>query len=370
MADLRVQFDVRFSPSMFRWGLVSLLVSCLAGELQSENVTLTTYYPAPSGVYTQMITTANTFLARDGGYILAGPLPTSPAVPASKFNVNGGIGIGNTSFIVNAAPANGMIVQGNVGIGTSAPTVNEEVAGIIHAHDNGTTPDNGYGGDIRITRPPLSGQYINFVRSGIFPWSIGTVYNSSNFAIGQAQALDSNFTAPAFVIGTGGNVGIGNTAPGYRLTVSNGAIGGNWGLTPNYANWASQGTGDGGAAVYNSNEGVYQSLMIVGNNSRGDGIRRVGVWDRLNVNGRLGIQTPIPYADVEANGDGVILSRQSCAVITYADGAVVNYPGFYVTAIAGFYASYVALGSGSAPTNGPGGGTLIRCACPAGGCPL
>jgi hypothetical protein len=35
------------------------------GELASENMTLTTYYPAPSGVYAQLITTGNTYLARD-----------------------------------------------------------------------------------------------------------------------------------------------------------------------------------------------------------------------------------------------------------------------------------------------------------------
>lgn len=38
----------------------------MAMELSSESVTLTTYYPAPSGVYQQMITTGKTHLARDG----------------------------------------------------------------------------------------------------------------------------------------------------------------------------------------------------------------------------------------------------------------------------------------------------------------
>lgn len=91
-----------------------------------------------------------------------------------------------------------------------------------------------------------------------------------------------------------GNVGIGNTDPGYRLTVSSGGIGGNYGLLPNYAGWAAYGTGDGGAAIYNDNGG-YQKLMIVGNNSAG-GARQVGLWDFLQVNGTIQITGGSPGA--------------------------------------------------------------------------
>lgn len=48
-----------------RWLMAGAMVFAAAPELASESVTLTTYYPAPSGVYTQMITTGNTYLARD-----------------------------------------------------------------------------------------------------------------------------------------------------------------------------------------------------------------------------------------------------------------------------------------------------------------
>lgn len=41
-------------------------------ELASESVTLTTYYPAPSGVYSQLITTGNTWLSRDTGNVVVG----------------------------------------------------------------------------------------------------------------------------------------------------------------------------------------------------------------------------------------------------------------------------------------------------------
>lgn len=70
MADLDIH--IRASPTLFRWGLVGLFLSAFAAELGSESVTLSTYYPAPSGVYTQMITTGNTYLARDQGNVGVG----------------------------------------------------------------------------------------------------------------------------------------------------------------------------------------------------------------------------------------------------------------------------------------------------------
>ena len=62
-----------------------------------------------------------------------------------------------------------------------------------------------------------------------------------------------------------------------------GGITGNFTLLPGYKNWAVDGTGAGGAAVYNDN-GTYKKLMILGNNSAG-GVREVGIWDNLTVNG-------------------------------------------------------------------------------------
>lgn len=77
MADLNIHLDIRVTPGLFRSGVAALLLSVLPTELATESVTLTTYYPAPSGVYTQMITTSNTYLARDGGNVGVGT--TSPS---------------------------------------------------------------------------------------------------------------------------------------------------------------------------------------------------------------------------------------------------------------------------------------------------
>ncbi|OJV36328.1 MAG: hypothetical protein BGO29_03915 [Bacteroidales bacterium 36-12] len=90
----------------------------------------------------------------------------------------------------------------------------------IAVYPSSITSDEGYNGEIMITRPASSGQYINLVRSGQYPWSIGTVYNTSNFAIGKGVSNDANFTSPFFTINTIGNVGIGTTNPQYVLDVN------------------------------------------------------------------------------------------------------------------------------------------------------
>jgi hypothetical protein len=65
------------------------------GYLGSETVSLTTYYPAPSGVYTRIITTADTYLARDGGMVGVGT--TAPQV---ALHVRSAGGTANTDIAV------------------------------------------------------------------------------------------------------------------------------------------------------------------------------------------------------------------------------------------------------------------------------
>jgi hypothetical protein len=60
----------------------------------------------------------------------------------------------------------------------------------------------------------------------------------------------------------------------------------NGAMTPRYQNWSSQGTGDGGAAIYNDSSATYNALMLVGNNSAG-GDRRVRLYDDVLVNSDL-----------------------------------------------------------------------------------
>ena len=72
MAELVVRFDLRFSRAVVRAAVVAAMLLGSVSELGSESLTLTTYYPAPSGIYTRLIATNNTWLARDAGNVMVG----------------------------------------------------------------------------------------------------------------------------------------------------------------------------------------------------------------------------------------------------------------------------------------------------------
>lgn len=123
--QLHLDLSLAYGPRTMRVPLIALMLFAGAGELSSESVTLATYYPAPSGVYTNMITTGNTFVARDGGVVTVGA-----TTALSKMAVKGALAVGTYADTV-AAPANGLIVSGRLGVGTATPSQALEVAGSI-----------------------------------------------------------------------------------------------------------------------------------------------------------------------------------------------------------------------------------------------
>jgi hypothetical protein len=135
---------------------------------------------------------------------------------------NGVLSSGYTNLSLQTYGSTKMTIlrsNGNVGIGTETPSQALSVKGNLSLSPSGTTPNEGFKGSLMITKPAASGQYINFVRDGQMPWSIGTVYNSSNFAIGQGKENDAEFSAPPFVITPEGWVGIGEPYPYHKLHV-------------------------------------------------------------------------------------------------------------------------------------------------------
>lgn len=111
---------------------------------------------------------------------------------------------------------------GNVAIGTTSATQRLSIyGGSASITPYGIAPIETYGGNLMLTKPAASGQYINLSRigNGNSSWSIGTVYNSNTFAIGLATSNDANFNSPFFNITKTGLVGIGTANPAYLLDV-------------------------------------------------------------------------------------------------------------------------------------------------------
>lgn len=96
----------------------------------------------------------------------------------------------------------------------------QHVSGRLSVYQAGITPDNAYNGNLVITKPVASGQYINLIRQGKKAWSIGTVYNSNTFAIGNGETTDASFTNPYFSLTEEGNVGVGILQPSAKFEVN------------------------------------------------------------------------------------------------------------------------------------------------------
>ncbi|MDE1976986.1 MAG: hypothetical protein KGI84_06995, partial [Elusimicrobia bacterium] len=109
MADLNLDIRVRISPRAVRWSLSALCLCLMSLPVSPEDITLDTYYPAPTGVYTNMITTQKTILARDSGNVGIGTTTPAQKLDVSgNANFSGTVGVGN--FAAAPAPAaNGMM---------------------------------------------------------------------------------------------------------------------------------------------------------------------------------------------------------------------------------------------------------------------
>ena len=195
MAELNVRIDLSFGSRSLRCLMAAGMIFSVATEVASESVTLTTYYPAPSGVYAQMIVTGNTYLSRDAGYVQVGAMPALPTVPGSAFNVNGGATIGSAYDLAGyAAPANGMVVQGLVGIGTTNPVSALDVAsGAISVGQSAGAPPGRVGSIYYDTaQNAFLGQYPGGVWQSVGGASVAT--NVSNFTLNQPN--QQNLTIP------------------------------------------------------------------------------------------------------------------------------------------------------------------------------
>ena len=171
MADRGKQgeFEVRvaLSRSQLRAAMAAVMLVLSVSEVAPESVTMTTYYPAPSGVYTQMITTQNTYLARDGGNVGVGTaspkswteldVNTSHGKPLRAADATyGGLELGSNGPNIQARDpwGNNMHLSlnpfgANVGVGTMSPASALSVMGGVQPGDDTSACSSANQGTIR-----------------------------------------------------------------------------------------------------------------------------------------------------------------------------------------------------------------------------
>ena len=138
--------------------LTLLFLTWHPGFLGSETLTLTTYYPAPYGGYVTMLTTSNTYLARDtnNSGVSIGANTTDPT--NTKLNVRGGVQWGINRGMLKEDPNGGGVIElGGTGtpyIDFSQTAVEDYSARLIltqagRIRVDGVSPSGG--GDIEVT---------------------------------------------------------------------------------------------------------------------------------------------------------------------------------------------------------------------------
>lgn len=193
MSDVDVHLNIAMTPRVFGGALFFLLLGALPRELASEAVTLNSYYPAPSGIYTQMISTGNTFLARDGGFVGIG----------NNGNV-GGVGtLGSPASTTGANSTKLIVLGGKFGIGTPTPAAYLEVK----------DPRNAPLG-IAVNGQILTGDGAS--SGGVYLNSAKTQYVGTT---GSSLITLTNGSA-AIYVDNAGNVGIGVNPPSGHLDVN------------------------------------------------------------------------------------------------------------------------------------------------------
>jgi len=188
--------------------MLGVLAVVLGGFALSEQLTLTTSYPVPSGIYNQLITTgdsgstpANTTFNRNAGNTILVP-PT---------NASGNVGIGT------AAPAAKLSVAGGVQLGDDTSACTAAKAGTQRWHAGATQVCAG--GTWGVTSNLPSGTLTGHISLSFIGWSCWT-----------CAVLRPVATPPVIITGSSGG------ASGWNCGVS-GCPCGAWG-TYTYVSWA------------------------------------------------------------------------------------------------------------------------------------
>ena len=220
--ELTIRLNLTLSPAVVRAWLTGILLVFCAAELGSENVTLTTYYPAPSGVYSRMITTGNTYLATQGGAVIIGTAGTNNG----PLTVNGPVTLGSEVLTLGAASGS----QAGITLYNQQVGANQATNLRYYINRLAVWGDNNNWGGLSIEKPlgttkiqlnpvggPSSSPMIKVAGSQIYDDGNFHVETSAN---ARPLWLNQNTNSNVLIASGGGNVGVGVSNPNSRLSVA------------------------------------------------------------------------------------------------------------------------------------------------------
>ena len=107
-AATKMVIELRLTRDKALFFLSLLLLAWHPGILNSEQLVLTTYYPAPYGGYVKLLTTGSAYLARDNGGVAIGPAVAG--APSQALDVNGSARFRGSLQIEGGSPAAGKML--------------------------------------------------------------------------------------------------------------------------------------------------------------------------------------------------------------------------------------------------------------------
>lgn len=226
--NIRISFN-RKSALLF---LVVFFLCWRPGYIDSESLTLTTYYPAPYGGYVSILTTNQTLLARDAGNV---GIRTGATAPRRPLDVNGEIvtaarmtmaqDMTNTSLTwhldnaggrfrifqqpnINSAGTERLTIlsgNGNVGINTTNPTERLHVNGGNVRVENGNINIVGgpAGGNLNISGDGSNSGFITGI-CGLVNYTLNA--GGTCLSAGSGYRVMATYSSPTGSCATGGMI--------------------------------------------------------------------------------------------------------------------------------------------------------------------
>jgi hypothetical protein len=202
---LRLEFGRRQLVAFLALALLVLT----PGDLVTEQLTLTTYYPSPYGVYEELRSTQNTYLSYSGGNTCIGSSSC-----ATKLTVSGAAYIGGNTTVTGSetisgnSQVNGLIHVKGVYQDRNSRTIRDANGGWVRTYGNTGWYNGSWGGGWYM----VDSSWIRTYGNKSIYHNTGTMRTDGEFQVGS--------NGSRFRVRTNGRVGISVSSPSELLDVN------------------------------------------------------------------------------------------------------------------------------------------------------